>query len=291
MRSLMFVPGDNVAKLAKAMVSGADALIIDLEDSVAASAKESARETLADFLLMASPKANRPHLFVRVNSLDTGLIDADLDVVMKGKPDAIVLPKSQGGVDVTHLSAKLAVREAENNLPDGSTRIIAIATETAKAVFGLGTYAGSSNRLVGMTWGGEDLSADIGAETNRKADGTYAGPYMLARSLTLLGAAASEVAAIDTIYTNYRDLDGLKAECEAARRDGFIAKMAIHPGQIPIINESFSPTAEALAKALAIVEAFAANPGAGVIGLNGEMLDVPHLRRAQRTLARQPRGV
>ncbi len=185
-----------------------------------------------------------------------------------------------------HLGAKLAVREAEADLPDGSLAIIAIATETARGVFQLGTYAGASRRLIGLTWGGEDLSADLGAEANRLNDGTYADPYRLARALTLVGAAAADVEPIDSVYTNFRDMDGLRAECEAARRDGFTAKMAIHPAQVAVINEAFTPSPEAVERARAIVEAFAANPGAGVIGLNGEMLDKPHLRRAERLLKR-----
>ncbi len=289
MRSLLFVPGDSAAKLEKALGSGADALIIDLEDSVALSAKAAARATALSFLREARQKPGRPLLLVRVNGLTTGLIDADLDAVMQGAPDGIVLPKAEGGADVSHLGAKLAVREAENDLPDGQTRIHAIATETAKGVFALGTFAGATHRLASLAWGAEDLSADLGAETNREESGRYAAPYRLARALTLLGASAAEVTPVDAVYTNFRDLDGLAVECEAARRDGFTAKMAIHPAQVPVINAAFTPTPEALARARAIVDAFAAAPDAGVIGLNGEMLDRPHLKRAERTLARAPK--
>jgi citrate lyase subunit beta/citryl-CoA lyase len=287
---MLFVPGDSPAKLAKGLGSGADALIIDLEDSVAHSAKEAARDVTLAFLHEARTAATRPLLLVRVNGLTTGLIDADLDAVMEGAPDGIVLPKTEGGHDAAHLGAKLAVREAENDLPDGATRIHAIATETAKGVFALGTFAGATHRLASIAWGAEDLSADLGAETNREASGAFAAPYRLARALTLLGAAAAQVMAVDTVFTNFRDLDGLAAECEAARRDGFVAKMAIHPAQVPVINAAFTPTPEAVARASAIVAAFAANPGAGVIGLNGEMLDMPHLKRAERTLARLPKA-
>ncbi len=290
MRSLLFVPGDSAAKLEKALGSGADALIIDLEDSVALSAKAAARATALSFLREARQKPGRPLLLVRVNGLTTGLIDADLDAVMQGAPDGIVLPKAEGGVDVSHLGAKLAVREAENDLPDGQTRIHAIATETAKGVFALGTFAGATHRLASLAWGAEDLSADLGAETNREESGRYAAPYRLARALTLLGASAAEVTPVDAVYTNFRDLDGLAVECEAARRDGFTAKMAIHPAQVPVINAAFTPTPEAVARARAIVDAFAAAPDAGVIGLNGEMLDRPHLKRAERTLARAPKA-
>ena len=268
------------------MSSGADALLIDLEDSVALSAKDEARRITAGFLRDAGGAANRPRLFVRVNGLTTGMTEADLDGVMAAAPDGIVLPKSVGGRDVSHLGAKLAVREAEFGLPDGATKVIAIATETAAGVFALGTFAGASHRLVGLTWGGEDLSADIGAETNRAADGAYTEPYRLARALTLLGATAAEVEAIDSVYTNFRDMEGLAAECREARRDGFVAKMAIHPAQVPVINETFTPSPDAVAKARAVVDAFAANPGVGVVGVGGEMLDRPHLKRAERLLAR-----
>ncbi|MGL4729662.1 MAG: HpcH/HpaI aldolase/citrate lyase family protein [Bosea sp. (in: a-proteobacteria)] len=290
MRSMLFVPGDSRPKLAKAMASGADALIIDLEDSMAFSAKQAARETTLAFLNEARSQPGRPLLLVRVNGLTTGLIDADLDAVMMGGPDGIVLPKAEGGRDAAHLGAKLAVREAENNLPDGQTRIHAIATETAKGVFALGSFAGATHRLASIAWGAEDLSADLGAETNREESGRYAAPYRLARAMTLLGAAAAEVMAVDAVYTNFRDLDGLAIECEAARRDGFVAKMAIHPAQVPVINAAFTPTPEAVARAKAIVDAFAVMPGAGVIGLEGEMLDLPHLKRAERTLSRVPKA-
>jgi citrate lyase subunit beta/citryl-CoA lyase len=236
MRSLLFVPGDSARKLEKGLAAGADALIIDLEDSVAASGKDEARRVTAGFLREAGTAAERPLLYVRVNGLATGQADADLDGIMPGRPDGIVLPKAVGGRDAQHLGAKLAVREAGCGHPDGVTRILPIATETAAGVFALGTFAGSSPRLSGLTWGGEDLSADLGAEANRGPDGAYTEPYRLARALTLLGAAAAEVDAVDTVYTNFRDLDGLAAECRDARRDGFVAKMAIHPAQVAVIN-------------------------------------------------------
>jgi citrate lyase subunit beta/citryl-CoA lyase len=286
MRSLLFVPGDSARKLEKAIGSDADALIIDLEDSVAPSAKAEARAVTAGFLKEAVGLTERPRLLVRVNALDTGLTDADLDAVMPAGPDGVVLPKTVGGPDVTHLAAKLAVREAEYGLPDGTTRILAIATETARGVFALGTLAGASHRLMGVTWGGEDLSADLGAETNRGPDGRYTDPYRLARALALLAAAAAEADAVDSVYTSFRDMEGLAAECRESRRDGFVAKMAIHPAQVPVINEAFAPSPAEIAKARAIVDAFAANPGAGVVGIDGEMIDMPHLKRAERLLRR-----
>jgi len=286
MRSLLFVPGDSPKKLEKGMNSGADVLLIDLEDSVALDAKDEARRTTAAFLAERGKDAERPRLFVRVNGFTTGLTDADLDGVMGAAPDGIVLPKTVGGADVAHLGAKLAVREAEFGLEDSATRILAIATENAAGVFALGTFAGASHRLMGLTWGGEDLSADLGAETNRGEDGAYTDPYRLARSLTLLGAAAAGVEAVDSVFTNFRDMAGLEAECRAARRDGFVAKMAIHPAQVPVINEAFTPSPEAIERAQAVIEAFRANPGAGVVGVDGEMLDRPHLLRAERLLKR-----
>ena len=286
MRSLLFVPGDSAKKLEKGLGSGADALILDLEDSVAGTEKARAREVTAAFIKETRYRPDRPRLIVRVSGLTTGLTDADLDGVMEAGPDAILLPKTVGGPDVTHLGAKIAVREAEFGLPDGSTGIIALATENAKGVFALGSLAGSSPRLSGVTWGGEDLSADIGAEANRDAAGRYLDPYRLARSLALLAAAAAEVDAIDSVFTNFRDLDGLARECAEARREGFVAKMAIHPAQVPVINQAFTPSPEVLAQARAVVAAFAENPEAGVVGVNGEMLDRPHLTRAERLLRR-----
>jgi citrate lyase subunit beta/citryl-CoA lyase len=286
MRSLLFVPGDSARKLEKALGSGADALIVDLEDSVAPGAKEEARRVTAGFLEGAKGSPERPRLYVRVNALDTGLTDLDLDAVMPAGPDGVVMPKTVGGPDVTHLGAKLAVREAEYGLGDGVTRILAIATENARGVFALGTLAGASHRLMGVAWGGEDLSADLGAETNRREDGAYADPYRLARSLTLLSAAAAEADAVDSVYTNFRDMEGLAAECREARRDGFVAKMAIHPAQVPIINEAFAPSPEEIAKARTIVEAFRANPDLGVVAIDGQMIDMPHLKRAERLLRR-----
>jgi citrate lyase subunit beta/citryl-CoA lyase len=286
MRSALFVPGDDEKKLAKGLLSGADALIVDLEDSVAHAAKERARGIAAEFLRAAAAQAARPRLFLRVNPLESGLTDLDLDTVMKSAPEGVLLPKSLGGASIQQLGVKLAVREALFGLRDGSTRIIAIATESARALFGMESYSGCSQRLEGLAWGGEDLSADIGAESNRLPNGAYTTPYSLARDLTLLGATAAKVAPIDAVFTNFRDLEGLRNEAIAARRDGFWAKMAIHPAQIPVINEVFTPTPEAIARARAIIAAFDAAPGAGVVALEGEMLDRPHQLRAERILAR-----
>lgn len=286
MRSLLFVPGDQPRKIEKGLTSGADVLLVDLEDSVAPANKVAARAVARDAIAAAKQAGAAPRLFVRVNALDTGLTDDDLDLVMQAGPDGILLPKALSGMDVQHLAAKLAVREAENGLPDGGTVIIAIATETAASLFTMGSYRGATHRLAGLTWGAEDLSADLGAETNRTPDGLLTDPYRMARVLTLFAANAAGVAAIDSVFTAFRDDAGLAAECTAARRDGFTAKMAIHPAQVPVINAAFTPSAEAVERARRIVALFEASPDAGVIGLDGEMLDRPHLLRAQRLLAR-----
>ncbi len=286
MRSFLFVPGDSEKKLDKGLSSGADALIIDLEDSVAADRKAQARTIALSFLQAVSQQAQRPRLLVRVNALDTGLTDDDLDAVVAGTPDAILLPKAAGGVSVTHLHAKLSAREAIAGLPDGVIGIVAIATETAASLFTTGTYGGSSPRLKGLTWGAEDLSADLGSEANRDDDGNFLDPYRLARVLCLAGAAAAGVQPIDTVYVDFRNEAGLRREAEEARRDGFTGKMAIHPAQVAVINDVFTPNAEAIAHAKSILAAFDAQPGAGVVGIGGKMYDRPHQIRAQQLLAR-----
>ncbi|MET0537187.1 MAG: CoA ester lyase [Xanthobacteraceae bacterium] len=285
MRSLLFVPADGGRKLDKAMASGADAVIVDLEDSISPEAKSAARRSAADFLKTAGTVAKRPRLLVRVNGLDTGLIDDDLDAVVASRPDAIMLPKAEGGASVILADAKLAVREAIAGLPDGQIGIVAIATETAASLFAMGTYRSASARLLGLTWGAEDLSADLGGEANRDATGRFLDPYRLARALCLAGAAAAQVQAYDTVTVDFRNSDALRREAQEARRDGFIGKMAIHPAQVDIINDVFTPSAEALAKARAIVAAFEAQPGKGTVAVEGVMHDRPHLVRAKRLLA------
>jgi citrate lyase subunit beta / citryl-CoA lyase len=286
MRSLLFVPADSAKKLDKAMTCGADALIVDLEDSIALDGKAHARQSAAAFLKDALATSSRPYLLVRVNGLATGLTDADLDAIAPAKPDAIMLPKAEGGASVVHADAKLAVREATNNLPDGHIKIIVIATETAASLFVAGTFANASARLTGLTWGAEDLSAELGAQANRDAQGRFLDPYLLARVLCLAAAASAGVPAIDTVYVDFRDEKGFRRECEEALRDGFTGKMAIHPAQVPIINEVFTPSPGAIARARAIVDAFAKSPGAGVVAIGGVMYDQPHLTRAQRLITR-----
>ncbi len=285
-RSALFVPGDSTQKFDKALGAGADALILDLEDSVAAERKQAARATTLAFLKDAGARRPRPQLMVRVNALDTGLTDADLDAIVAGSPDAIMLPKAEGGTAVAHLDAKLTAREAIHGLADGAIRVVAIATETAAALFVAGTYGGASPRLTGLSWGAEDLSADLGAETNRDAEGRFTEPFRFARNLCLAAAAAAKVQAIDTVYVDFRDPEGLRREAEEARRDGFTAKLAIHPAQVAVINEVFTPSSAAIASARAVIAAFAKNPGAGVVGIGGVMYDRPHLERAKQLLAR-----
>jgi citrate lyase subunit beta/citryl-CoA lyase len=286
MRSLLFVPADGGSKLDKAMASGADAVILDLEDSIAPERKVHARMVALEFLRAVQSKTPRPRLLVRVNGLDTGMTDADLEAVVPGKPDAILFPKAEGGATVTHLDAKLAVREAIAGLPDGTIKILAQTVESAAGLFSTGTFRNSSARLIGMTWGPEDLSAELGAEANREADGTLTEPYRLARSFCLFGAAAAKVPAIETIHVDFRNAEVLRRDTELARRDGFTGRLAIHPAQVPVINEVFTPSAEQVAKAMAVVAAFAAQPGAGTVGIDGKMFDRPHLLQAQALLAR-----
>ena len=286
MRSLLFVPGDSERKLAKSLASEADALILDLEDSVAPEAKPNARTITRDFLRSTAGKTKRPRLYVRTNALPTGLVDDDLQAAIAGRPDGILLPKCESAADVILLDAKLAVAEAHAGVEDGSTKILALVTETAASLFGLAGYRGASARLEGLTWGAEDLSADLGAMAYRHADGSFTDPYSLARTLCLYAAVAARVTPIDSVYVHFNDLEGLRADAAAGVRDGFLAKMAIHPAQIPTINEMFTPTSAAIEWAEGVLAAFQANPGAGVLSYKGEMIDKPHIDRAERLLAR-----
>jgi len=277
LRSLLFVPGNRPEWMKKALASGADALILDLEDSVVLEAKPVARRVVHSFLKDA--RSGAPRLFVRVNPLDSGLVDEDLEALCGAPPDGIVLPKAEGGTSVAALDAKMT----KLGWTDGM--ILPIATETPAAVFCLGTYGGSSARLCGLTWGAEDLPAAIGATTAREEDGRFSAPYELARSLTLFAAHAAGVAAIETVYPAFNDPEGLAAYAKRGRRDGFTGMMAIHPSQIEIINAAFSPTDAQLAEARAVVELFENNPGAGALSLGGRMVDAPHLKAARRILA------
>jgi citrate lyase subunit beta/citryl-CoA lyase len=286
MRSLLFVPATGGPKLDKAFASGADGVILDLEDSIAPERKDEARKSALDFLKSKAGMKDRPRLLVRINGLDTGMIDADLDAVVPGAPDGVLFPKAEGGATVAHLDAKLTAREAIAGIPEGSVKILAQSVETAAGVFTAGTYRDCSARLIGMTWGPEDLSAELGAEANRDADGTLTEPYRLARTLCLYGAAAARVPAFETIHVDFRNTEVLRADTEIARRDGFAGRLAIHPAQVPVINAVFTPTQEQIDKAKAVVAAFAAQPGAGTVGIDGKMFDRPHLVRAQALLER-----
>lgn len=277
MRSLLFVPADSEKKLAKSLRAGADVLLLDLEDSVALPRKETARAMARDFL---KSKPAGITAFVRINPFTSGLATADLDAVMPGRPDGIMLPKCAGGLDVRRLRDMIADRGGD------AAKILPIVTETARAMFELHTYAASSQGLAGLMWGAEDLAADLGAVANRRPDGSYDAPFALARSLCLFAAAAAAVPAVDTVYTDFRDMAGLEREAKDAARLGFTAKAAIHPDQVEIINRVFTPDAAAVEHARKIVAAFAAAPDAGVINLDGAMVDRPHLIAAQRVLSR-----
>jgi citrate lyase subunit beta / citryl-CoA lyase len=284
MRSLLFVPADSERKLGRARRSGADAVILDLEDSVVPANRPAARSQARAFLASSGSAGFRR--YVRINPLASGLVLDDLVAVVPERPEGILLPKCLPD-DVRTLDHYLSALEAASGLASGAIQVIAIATETPAAMSALashdGGYVGVSTRLEGITWGAEDLAAALGGH-NRRVDGIYDDVYRLARSLCLLAAAAAEAAPIDTIYTDFRDEKGLAAECAAARRSGFTAKMAIHPAQIAVINAAFSVTEEELAWARKIVGAFAENPGAGTLALDGKMVDRPHLTLARRLL-------
>jgi citrate lyase subunit beta/citryl-CoA lyase len=287
MRSLLFVPAHDARKLAKGLDSGADALILDLEDAVPEADKPRARAACAEFV---AANRQRLPLYVRINGLATGFAFDDLAAIVRAQPHGIMLPKCAGGADVARVDTWLCALEARDALPAGGIKVLPIATETADALFGMRTYASEAGpRLAGLMWGGEDLAADIGALSNRDADGRYAAPYRLARTLTLLGAAAARVDAIDAVYTNFRDPGGLKAEAIEALRDGFSAKAAIHPDQIGPIHEAFTPSDDDIERARRVIAIFDASPGAGAVSIEGRMLDRPHYRSAQRVLARAAR--
>jgi citrate lyase subunit beta/citryl-CoA lyase len=283
LRSLLFVPGDSERKFAKAKACGADALILDLEDAVAPSRKAEARAVVAG--LLEAREARDWSFWVRVNALDTGLTPDDLAAVVRPGLDGVLLPKANGADDVLRIATELESLEAGASMTPGATRILVVATETPVAMFNLGSYTPAHPRLAGLTWGAEDLSAAIGAATNKGPDGDWSHPYQLARSLCLFAAAAAEVAPIETLYADFRDTEGLTQSCKASRRDGFTGRIAIHPDQVAPINACFSPSGEDLAHARRLVEAFAAQPDAGTIGIDGKMYDIPHLKAARRILA------
>lgn len=278
LRSLLFVPGDRPERFAKAAASGADAIILDLEDSVSLANKDAARHAIADYLA----GAREVFTLVRVNPLDGHLTAADVGAIVAARPDAIMLPKAEGAPSIAQLDLILRSEgAADASLPP----ILPIATETAAAIFTLGSYRESKDRLLGLTWGAEDLPAAIGATTSREADGSYTAPYDVARALTLFAAHAAGVAAIDTVFPAIKNEAGLAAYAARARRDGFTGMMAIHPAQVEAINAAFTPSVDEVGRAQAIVDAFAANPGVGVLQVDGKMVDAPHLKQAKHILS------
>ena len=280
MRSFLFVPGDSVRKFESAKKTAADALILDLEDSIAPEGKVAARGITRQMLDARNPGQK---LYIRVNALDTDMTLGDLAAVMPGKPDGIVLPKCAGATDVNRLALYLDAFEAASGIEQGTTRIVTVATETARAVLKLLDFENMSPRLWGMMWGAEDLAASLGASRNR-TDGRFHSPFVLARDLCLIAAAAAGVVAIDTIATDINDLDALREESIAARQDGFLAKAVIHPRHVDVVNAAFMPTEEEIAWSKRVVAAFDGNPS-GVVRMDGKMLDKPHLRAAEKILA------
>jgi citrate lyase subunit beta / citryl-CoA lyase len=280
-RSWLFAPGDSEKKMTKAMEGSADIVLIDLEDAVAPDSKAAARPMVHDFI-KASP-AQRHRLWVRINPFDGPHTLEDLAAIVPAKPGGIMLPKVYGRQEVEKLDHCLSALEVANGIEEGSTPVIVLITETAEAMFHTGDYKGAP-RVVALTWGAEDLADSIGASSNRNEDGAYSFTYELARSLTLLGAAAAGVTPIETISADFRDLEALRARAERVRRDGYRGMLAIHPAQVDVINEAFTPTEQEVAEAQEIVALFAANPGIGAIGWKGGMLDRPYLARAERLL-------
>lgn len=284
LRSMLFVPGDSERKQAKALQTPADALILDLEDSVAPERLDTARAIVAS-LLKATPDRSRQKLWVRVNGFGSGLLNEDLDAVMDGAPDGIVLPKASSPEQLLLLDQQLSSIEVQRGLAPRSTKVIVIATETPQALLTLSGYSTASERLAGLTWGSEDLSVALGARSKYDENGELTFTFRLARSLCLIAAAAASVQAIDGVHADFRDHASLEREVAQARRDGFTGKLAIHPDQVGIINTAFTPTPAEIEHARRIVQAFAATPGVGVTSLDGRMLDRPHLLQAQRLLA------
>ena len=290
LRCFLFVPGDSERKLAKVERSEADALILDLEDSVAASRAGVAREMVREYL-KAHPDRSRRQLWVRISPLETEKALIDLAAVLAGAPDGIVLPKSDSAADAVALDHHLSALEVREGLDRGRTRILAVATETAHTLFTLHSYAGATTRLFGLTWGAEDLSAALGAFTNKDPDGRYDDVYRLARALCLAASRAAGVQPVGSVYPDFRDLKGLSAEARYDRQSGFTAKIAIHPEQVAVINQAFTPSAEEVAYAERVVALFREHPDAGTLALDGKMLDKPHLTQAEQILATAARAV
>ena len=286
LRSFLFIPGDSEKKLGKVDGVDADAFILDLEDAVAPARKPVARQMVPAFIKDRPRSARKSQLWVRVNPLDTPWTLEDLAAIVPAAPDGIMLPKVNGPQDVAQVSHYLDALETASVSESGASKIRPVATETAVSPFRLGDYAGAGlDRLYGLTWGAEDLSSAIGASGNTDASGQWTHTYKMVRSLCLLGAHAAGGEAVDTLFVDFRDPEGLRASCKAARAEGFSGRVAIHPAQVDIINESFSPSDDEVAFARRVVDLFAANPDSGTLGLDGKMLDIPHLKQAQKTLA------
>lgn len=281
-RSFLFVPADSERKLAKATAVGADALILDLEDAVAPNAKSRARALAAEFL--QGDNNERSETWVRINPIDGDDARDDLAAVVGAEPAGIVLPKPRSVADVMQLTVLLDEAEEQHGIAGGQTRIIALCTERPEALFNLQGYTEAGPRLSALSWGAEDLSSALGASNNRDARGNWLPVFELARSLCLMAAASAGVGAIDTVYTDFRDRDGLQRYAANARRDGFGGMLAIHPAQVDVINRAFQPTSAEIERATRIVAAFDENPDAGTLGLDGAMIDRPHLLQARRLL-------
>lgn len=285
-RSWLFVPGDSERKMEKARSNPADALIVDLEDSVSNDNQTIARDMSCAYLKDRADRSTQ-QLWVRINPLDTDLSLPDLAAVMPGKPDGICLPKVYSAKDVNTLCNYLSALEAREGIEQGTTKILCVATETAASLLTFHTYLeGVSKRLTAMTWGGEDLSAALGASDNRHpTSGDYDDPYLLARSFTLAASRAIDAQPVGVVYPNFRDSEGFEKEALRDRKSGFIGKIAIHPAQCEIANRAFTPSDEDVAHAKRVIEVFDANPGVGTIGMDGMMLDMPHLKQAHNTVA------
>lgn len=283
LRSLLFVPGDSEKKMSKSISTSADALILDLEDSVSPERTSIARSMVADFL-KAHNKRTQQQLWVRINPLQTPEALADLVAVMAGRPDGIMLPKPLNAQHAQQLDHYLSALEMREGLTLGSTRIIPVATEVPGAVFDLHSYAGASPRLLGLTWGAEDLATAIGATSNKDESGEFSFTYKLARSLCLLASAHAQIQAIDTLSVDFKNLQALALDVQGARKEGFTGKLAIHPDQVEVINQGFTPSAQEIAHAKNIVDAFAKASGAGAVQIDGKMVDKPHLTQALRLI-------
>ena len=282
-RSLLFAPGDSEKKMLKASNVGADCVILDLEDSVVESRKPVAREMVTEFLKQGgNPQVS---YFVRINPLDSGKFLQDLAAVVPVAPAGIVFPKSNGVQEAVSISNYVEILEAEHGLPAGSVKLLPIVSETPTALFTMGEYRDGPSRMIGLTWGAEDLGAAVGASANLQSNKDWTSPYQMTRALCLFAAHAAKVQAIDTVMADFRDLDQLRVVCDEGRRVGFTGKICIHPAQVEVINETYSPSAEELDHARAVIKAFADNPEAGTLQIEGKMIDKPHLVLAERVIA------